>query len=256
MLLINGVYGKINFYLLNHFVKVKNASPLAKLCPCSYDSVVMKAATVTNSDFTESRLLSEAESSSLTGVTVETLRSYTQFSLLKPVIRNQKPFYRYNELTQLFNVEAKEEPEQRQSDQVPTLENLLNPNATDKEDVKKNASPSENNHSAHTVVDGNLSNNLPALRIEDVIFQNQALNSRLKSLEDERDWLRKRVEQLEDRSAREQMLMLKEKETLREVINVTLVKSSKSESLGLALVNYIRRIALPFFGTSEIKRQD
>ena len=89
--------------------------------------------TASNSNFSETsgldnspnnRLLSEAESCSLVGITIDTIRSYTQFSLLKPVIRNQKPFYRYNELTQLFNIE-KSQQVGTNSEGVPTLEKLL-----------------------------------------------------------------------------------------------------------------------------------
>ena len=68
---------------------------------------------------------------------------------------------------------------------------------------------------------------MPAVRLEDLIFENRSLKDKLKNIEDERDWLRKRVEQLEERSGREQMLLLSEKETLREVLNATVVNQNR-----------------------------
>ena len=180
-----------------------------------------------------SRLLSESEACSVAGITLDTVRSYTQFGLLKPVIRNQKPFYRFNELTLLFNIQ----------ESVPTLDKLLAPEIEEEASTSDEEVATEIKEEASNSVE-----NLPALRIEDVMLQNQSLNTKIKSLEDERDWLRRRVEMLEERSAREQMLMLKEKETLSEIINATLVKDNNRESRkSFSFKSYIKRIALPFF---------
>lgn len=184
-----------------------------------------------------SRLLSEAESCSIAGVTLDTLKSYTQFSLLKPIIRNQKPFYRFSELTQLFNIESKN------TETVPTLEKLLSDQEQPTVEVEPEVSTLQQ---AEAIIVEPTTTNLPAVRVEDVVLQNQALNSRVKSLEDERDWLRRRVEMLEERSAREQMLMLKEKETLSEIINATLVVKQR-----FSLSDYIKRLSLPFFSNTE-----
>ena len=219
---------------------------------------------------TKATLLSEAESSAIAGVTEETLRSYTEFGLLKPVFRNQKPFYRQLELSKLFNIKL-----------TPTLEALLDEDLveksqTNKEVVEEEASaqeikepelkvfqsPQESSETQEDEekikvkkeknslefdkkeLDKNYSNEfLPAIRTEDILIVNKELKTKVISLENERDWLRDRIEQLEQRSAREQMLLLKEKETLREVLNATVIKNEENKKF--VFLDFFK--SLPFF---------
>lgn len=48
---------------------------------------------------------------------------------------------------------------------------------------------------------------------------NKGLKEQIQILRDERDWLRRRVEQLENRSEREQMILLSESETIRSLVS-------------------------------------
>lgn len=52
-----------------------------------------------------------------------------------------------------------------------------------------------------------------------IIEVNKGLREQIQILRDERDWLRRRIEQLEARSEREQMLLLSESETIRNLVS-------------------------------------
>ena len=58
-----------------------------------------------------------------------------------------------------------------------------------------------------------------AVKMEAASAENRALRDQIELLREERDWLRKRVEQLEVRSEREQMLLLSENETVRRLVD-------------------------------------
>jgi len=192
----------------------------------------------------KTRLLSEQEASSIAGVSLETISRYQEFGLLKPVFKNEIPFYRENELKSLFmlggSLNSIEEAEGlRESDsiryeeEVPTLSGLLSENLSPiKDQVSSRSVESKEDVIDHEQSQDKVSEPapVPAVRLEDLIFENRNLKDKLTSLEDERDWLRRRVEQLEERSGREQMLLLSEKETLRDVLNATVVNSKRIES--------------------------
>ncbi len=189
-------------------------------------------------------LLSEAESCVLAGVTAATLNSYTEFGLLKPVIKNSKPFYRKLELSKLFNIKIiptlddliEEEPE---TEKNKTEKNKANENSEIKFKAESKTTKTEKQTENKTKIQAKESNTetikesnedfLPAIKSESALLVNKELQTRVKSLEEERDWLRNRIEQLEQHSAREQMLLLREKETLREVLNSTLNKDQYKE---------------------------
>jgi DNA-binding transcriptional MerR regulator len=196
------------------------------------------------------RLLSEQESSNLVGVSLETIKRYQEFGLLKPVMKNNLPFYREKELKNLFLItsasdkSASEKPVSvaeastgaaapKNQSSVPTLSDLLSERlAPVGESLKTDSSeqnaiePEDTKSVSAEPPSQQLSAPVPAIRMEDLVYENKGLKDRLKSLEDERDWLRQRVEQLEERSGREQMLLLSEKETLRDVLNATVVRPS------------------------------
>ena len=183
---------------------------------------------------TKAVLLSEAESCSLAGVTAATLNSYTEFGLLKPVIKNSKPFYRQLELSKLFNVEM-----------IPTLDDLVDEEPKDEIKQTKDKKVVEIKEETNKEF-------LPAVKVESALIVNKELETRVKSLEEERNWLRNRIEQLEQHSAREQMLLLREKETLREVLSATLNKKEESNQKNtktFQIVEFIK--SLPFFGSSK-----
>jgi hypothetical protein len=86
---------------------------------------------------------------------------------------------------------------------------------------------------------------LPAIRLEDIISENKSLKQKVKEIENERDWLRRRIEQLEERSGREQMLLLSEKETLREVLNATIIREQAAQKPRIGLIQEIRSWEFP-----------
>lgn len=72
---------------------------------------------------------------------------------------------------------------------------------------------------------------LPVTTNYDHILVNRRLRDEIRMLREERDWLRQRLEKLEARSERDQMLMLSESETIRSLVN----KAPKRGLLALAL---------------------
>ena len=72
---------------------------------------------------------------------------------------------------------------------------------------------------------------------------NQTLREQIELLREERDWLRQRIEHLETRSEREQMLLLAESETVRRLV--------KTESLTEKLLNF----RLPWFSNPSDERK-
>ena len=125
-------------------------------------------------------LLNEEESCSLAGVTPATLKSYTEFGLLKPIFKNEKPYYRELELSKLFNIEI-----------VPTLDDLIEEdkkskdNETQTEQTEHQETPKENLTSPVTETteektEKNLDENsntdfLPQIKEENVLVLNKEL---------------------------------------------------------------------------------
>jgi DNA-binding transcriptional MerR regulator len=76
----------------------------------------------------------------------------------------------------------------------------------------------------------------------DLIEITKGLREQIEMLKDERTWLRERVEKLEARTERDQMLLLSENETVRSLLEPGRVSHSR--------FSFWRR-ALPFFGSHE-----
>ncbi|MCB0325424.1 MAG: hypothetical protein KDD69_17700 [Bdellovibrionales bacterium] len=78
---------------------------------------------------------------------------------------------------------------------------------------------------------------VPAIVHQELIEINKGLRAQLDMVKEERDWLRQRIEKLEARSEREQMLLLSESETVRSLIEPQRRRDS-----------FWRKAVLPFFG--------
>lgn len=141
--------------------------------------------------------------------------------------------------------------------EVPTLDRILDDAADDSAAVEEKAASAEADarskaaavdSSAENASDSSVSSGqqVPALAQSELLEINKSLRQQVEMLQEERDWLRQRVERLEQRSEREQMLLLSENETVRRLI------SSREQH---ADRRSIWRFALPWFGFSDDKQQ-
>ena len=195
-------------------------------------------------------LLSETQAAEMAGVSIETLRQYGKFGLLEIVAKGSENFVRENDIVSLFHVKAlkkesfgsvnEEElnksnlrvlrekvisrtapPAQPASSTTEGsgIEQKAGPNFTIVADKPEAPSEGENPSAPHnnTVESINSSSYGTAPSVE-VISINQTLREQIELLKEERNWLRERLEQLENRTQRDQMLLLSESETIRNLV--------------------------------------
>ena len=150
------------------------------------------------------KLLSAEDSAKLAGISTETLKQYKDFGLLECIQQDNKPFYNEAQIRAIFFLDrgnfGAESP-------GVTNESL-------KEEAPQEApnQTSKSNDSAHYVP-----SLIPAPY--HLLEMNQNLREQIEILKEERNWLRQRLEKLETRSEREQMLLLAESETVRALVS-------------------------------------
>ena len=196
-------------------------------------------------------LLSESQAAEMAGVSIETLRQYGKFGLLEIVAKGSENFVRENDIVSLFHVKAprKEtvgsdhEDELNKSNlrvlrekvisrttspaQHPPLtkdgsEQSPGPNftivANESETVNETASDKIPFAIQTNGVESNNPGPLGTSPVVEVHSINQTLREQIELLKEERNWLRERLEQLENRTQRDQMLLLSESETIRNLV--------------------------------------
>ena len=93
--------------------------------------------------------------------------------------------------------------------------------AKDSDSLNKNGTVSNKDastlpsHAAESVSSETFSHSSPAVEVHSI---NQTLREQIELLKEERNWLRERLEQLENRTQRDQMLLLSESETIRNLV--------------------------------------
>lgn len=162
----------------------------------------------------EEKLLNESESANFACITVETIRQYQNFGLLKPVIQNDQTHYKESALRAFFLLGEKKE----------SVENKNNQTLSEQITVE---------------VDEDLEIESPQ-GLSTLVQINKQLQQQIQDIKEEREWLKKRIEVLESRSEREQMLSLSDSETIRRLIAA---QQEKKKSLW--------NLALPWFKSEE-----
>jgi DNA-binding transcriptional MerR regulator len=155
---------------------------------------------------TNANLLNEAESAKFASVSVETITQYIEFGLIKPVSKNsQGLLFDRDDLAQTFHIFQNANLDPSTIKETNTNLNEA-PKSTLLEKIEVSSDKAEQ-------VD-----NLPAIRDVELIQLNRQLRDQLRSLSQERDWLKERLEKLEERSEREQMLLISTSQTIRELM--------------------------------------
>jgi DNA-binding transcriptional MerR regulator len=171
------------------------------------------------------QLLNEAESAKFAAVSRETIAQYIEFGLIKPASKNGQGFlFDRNDLAHTFHILEEINPNSFST-------NKINSPVTD--NLPKQALAGEIEISN---TEGAETNNLPAVRDVELIQLNRQLRDQLRTLSSERDWLKERLEKLEERSEREQMLLLSTSQTMRD-----LIQNKKPENSGfLSFLNWFK----------------
>ncbi len=221
-----------------------------------------------------SRLLSEVESASIAGVSIETIRQFRGCGLLDPVKEDGVERFREIDIKTLFYSRTKSNDVASSTDSAvdiaaheaakpqrngagtlsappapapldsastqalqsgPAVQSISSsqtspvadstqvksvvPSETGSPNPETGASPTE--LKSETATDSESEKLLPvpsSLSADYMVEINKGLREQLEILREERDWLRARVEKLETRSEREQMLLLSESENIRKLI--------------------------------------
>lgn len=144
----------------------------------------------------EEKLLSENESADFAGISLETILQYKDFGLLKPIIQNEQAFYKESALKAFF---------------------LLGDRTNSREQTDKKQSLAE--QITVEIEEDSYSTSTETPQAMSTLVQiNKQLQQQVQDLKEEREWLKKRIEVLESRSEREQMLSLSDSETIRRLI--------------------------------------
>ncbi|MCC6221481.1 MAG: DUF5320 domain-containing protein [Deltaproteobacteria bacterium] len=159
-----------------------------------------------------SNLLSEKQCSEKAGVAPSTLRTYVQCGFLRPIEKDNELFFEESEVASVFR--SPSEPVSGFKDKA----------------IKK--SPV-----AEDVVSTSDSRAL-VLNQSDEVLEKRQLRDEIKALKQERDWLRERLERLEARIEREQVIKVAEMEMMKGLIANRATKK-----------NFWRSIGLPWFNT-------
>lgn len=166
-------------------------------------------------------LINFDDTAKLVGITPDTVREYVRFGILIPVSRGQEQLLNKADVIRLFGVEK---PPQVAEDPLKSLPPSDSTFATDTRLENKELDEDE--------VLG-FDSGYPAPSTFDLLSANKRLRQEIRELKDERTWLRTRLEKLEARSEREQMLLLYESENVRTLINAQKHPSLWSKTLPL-----------------------
>ncbi len=187
------------------------------------------------------KLLTEVESSNLAGVGIDTLNKYSEIGLLDTIVKENQKFYYENDIKTLFYAQLKvrttpvqetKEPEEPPSEVKATaiVENIVNNDSApiEQQATEETANTSQKDSQEKIAVNSeNEKSNTPMLNSDnffpsslELLEINKSLKEQIQILREDRNWLRERIEKLETRSEREQMLLLSESENLRSMIKV------------------------------------
>ena len=207
-----------------------------------------------SADTSLDNLLSLEQSAHLAGVTGETIKQYCDIGLLKPRMKNEKQFFVRDEIKGLFytrsNFVSEESLKQRtELEALKTEDASLSSGDKEKAEPVKTAAEAPEGSGASEKPDASLEDKEgDQSKVESKAAENTSsketyllqlvdtLKESVELLREERDWLRQRIEHLEYRGEREQMLLLAESETVRRLIG----KPSWTERL--------KKLEIPWLG--------
>ncbi|MBP9837449.1 MAG: hypothetical protein KBC84_01915 [Proteobacteria bacterium] len=179
-------------------------------------------------------LLTEQQSSEMAGVSLETIKMYANCGLLPVTKKDNINFFKEIDIKTLFysqlkdKKETKVEPETTQVTEPQAQAAATEPQVEKKAEETKTAAAEVSNTTAlEPTKEEPQQVTLNSIRADkyfpttvELLEINKSLRDQIQILREERDWLRERIEKLESRSEREQMLMLSESENLRSMINL------------------------------------
>ena len=194
---------------------------------------------------TDSNLLSAEESANIAGVSKETIEQYVSYGLLEPIVHNNEAKFRESDIRSLFYTRVskpKTEPAKKHSpmpiddEEVPSLSQILSETTAESEKIAPSDDEAIEEKSALSEEDStagkneSLNSKIEKQEVPDSTVNPDkdllsSLNAQIELLREERDWLRERVERLETRADREQMLLLSESETVRSLLRSTEVRA-------------------------------
>jgi len=197
-----------------------------------------------------SSLMSIEECAAFAGVSLDTVIQYAEFGLLPAVERDGKSFFKEGDVTTIFHLSSKERVSTKGKEREDSSDNSSQRSDDAKDELHTSSSVDETDFSEQSnviplneeieVTASGASSRGESLRIVELLQLCQSLREQIDMIKEDRDWLRTRLERLEARSEREQMLLLSESETVRSLISQ---KGSKKNSFW--------RIALPWSNTSN-----
>lgn len=184
------------------------------------------------------RFLNEAQCAALAGVSLETLREYERLGILQPLRKDGEFWYAEPEVRNTFQVSNDEnvgdtkqsseeltQSKQELSQEAPALQAVSEPAAMPRtesvtsgpvESSSSNSAASQtSNSSIHRTVEMYSPGEGNSF---DLLDLNRSLRDQIQMLKEERDWLRKRVENLEGRSERDQMLLISESQNVKSLL--------------------------------------
>jgi len=196
------------------------------------------------------RLLTEEESAHVAEVSIDTIRKYKDCGLLDPIVKDNTTFFQELDIRTLFYTKFKDhnpafalrsKPEP--SEKVDTAESAaLNASELVGSPSLETAKPATESKvitpefvqaksSETQTAEPDVQQTAPGLQSSEMLELNKSLRLQIQILREERDWLRDRIERLETRSEREQMLLLSQNENVRNLIKTTSQKSFWSKAL-------------------------
>lgn len=161
------------------------------------------------------QLMSIEECAVFAGVSIDTVGQYAEFGLLPSVDLQGSRFFKEQDVRSVFHLSsnqkvqvkvasAQEQPVEQASESISLAEQITVIPLS--QEIEITGSPKESSRGE-------------SLRIIELLQLSQTLREQLEMVKEERDWLRTRLERLEARSEREQMLLLSESETVRSLIS-------------------------------------
>jgi DNA-binding transcriptional MerR regulator len=161
----------------------------------------------------------ELEAAEAAGVSIETIREFTSIGLLKGELKEDKRIYSQGELEAVFrNLKTKKSemrsPAPSEPQPTPLEAAPLSATIEVERTVATREPIQQNNLNSEKRVENTLVDN----RSLELLELNRTMREQIQLLREERDWLRKRIEVLETRAERDQILLLTESRTVQNLI--------------------------------------
>lgn len=160
------------------------------------------------------QLMSIEECAVFAGVSIDTVGQYAEFGLLPSVDKQGSRFFKEQDVRTIFHLSSNQKVQPKESRDEQPLQQAARPVTLAEQitviplsqEIEITSAPKESSRGE-------------SLRIIELLQLSQTLREQLEMVKEERDWLRTRLERLEARSEREQMLLLSESETVRSLIS-------------------------------------